>query len=143
MSEKEKDWKCGNCGKTYSFNEFIGLTNIGVCDCGYRFSLDRWRLHDSLKIKINNREVGLLISTVFLEINHRYFNQNLWYETMIFPEEDGIDCNYEERYETKEEAISDHNRIIDDLNNGKYTVKRDDDNINVVIRGQDNRNAIR
>ena len=85
------------------------------------------------KIKINNREIGLLISTVFLEINHRYFNQNLWYETMIFLEEDGIDCSYEKRYETKEEAISDHNRIIDDLNNGKYTVERDEDNIDIVI----------
>lgn len=140
MSEKEKDWKCGNCGKTYSFNEFIELTNIGVCDCGYRFSLDRWRLQDQLKIKIDDREVGLLISTAFLEINHRYFDKNLWYETMIFTEEHGIDCSYEERYETKEEAINDHNRIIDDLKNGKYTITRDDDNIKIII---DNRNAIR
>jgi hypothetical protein len=133
MNNKEKDWKCGNCGKTYSFNEFIGLTNIGVCDCGYRFSLDRWRLHDQLKIKIDGKEVWLLISTAFLEINHRYFGKDLWYETMIFAKEDGIDCSYEERYETKEEAISDHNRIIDNLNNGEYTIKRDDSNIEIII----------
>lgn len=52
---------------------------------------------------------------------------------MIFLEEHGIDCSYEERYETKEEAINDHNRIIDDLKNGKYTITRDDDNIKIII----------
>lgn len=121
-------------GNVETFYEFIGLKNIGVCDCGYRFGLDRWRLQDSLKIKIDNREASLLISTVFLEINHGYPGKDLWYETMIFTEEDGIVCSYEERYETKEEVVSDHNRIIDDLKNGKYDIKIDNDNISIIIQ---------
>lgn len=151
MKIKKSEWKCGNCGKTYSIQELIGLSTIkavesdtdpksqhgytSVCDCGYRFHLDRWRLHDTLKIKINDKEVGILVSTVYLELNNGFFDKDLWYETMIFSEEDNIMCNYTNTYETKDEAINDHNKILDNFKNGKYIIEKNEknDDINIVL----------
>lgn len=101
------EWRCGNCGKIYNTDEFLVLGKVKVvesdtepwkqhgytpmCKCGYRFSLDRWRLSDDLKIKINEDEREIIISTVDLELNHG-FNEDQWYETMVFVENiDGKD----------------------------------------------------
>lgn len=180
-----KDWKCGNCGKEYTFNEFIYLLNrtiviedeadpthgisptdpnghgyIPTCSCGYRFVLDKWRLHDTVKIKTDNileykeidiKEIDILVSTVFLELNHGYEEgKNRWYETMIFPEgfehdetewldTKRLNCGYQNRYETKEEAIKCHNNILNLLKTGKYKIIKikdyfeDKDNMELVL----------
>ena len=144
------EWKCGKCGKIYTTEEFIMLKKVkaverdsnpfkehgfvGVCDCGYRFHIDKWRLHDDVKIKTDNEYINIRISTVDLELNHGYEEgKNLWYETMIFPggfgndELEWIECNYMNRYETQEEAIVDHDRIVNLLKEGKYKIEDLDD----------------
>ena len=136
------EWKCGNCRKIYNFGEFIKLGMIKavesdtnpkeqhgytpVCECGYRFHIDKWRLHDHLKIIIDSEERDVTVSTIDLEMNHG-FDKDLWYETMVFVEDvegkDKIECYYENRYETKKEAIKDHNRILNLLIDGRYTIE--------------------
>lgn len=133
LSITRPDWKCGKCGKKYSLYEFIELMDINyesrrmpVCTCGYRFSLDKWILHDRLKIKIENKEVDILVSTADLEINHGFFDKDLWYETMVFGEGLGEHTQslYTARYETKEQAEDEHNRILKLIKNGNYKMDK-------------------
>lgn len=145
MSKYMSEWRCGKCGKIHNFEEFLMLKKIkavesdidparehgfvGVCDCGYRFHLDRWRLQDEVEIKTDKGYVNIIISTIDLELNHGYEKgENIWYETMIFPggledELKWIKCNYTNRYETQEEAIKDHNRVVNLLKEGKYKIE--------------------
>lgn len=149
------EWKCGNCNKIYSIDDFLTLENVKLvesdtnpkeqhgytpaCECGYRFHLDRWLLHDSIKIKIGTEDRDVLVSSAYLELNHGWwFDKYLWYETMIFIEDeegkDQIICNYQDRYETKEEAINDHNRIVNLLKEGMYNIKDlDEDKKELII----------
>lgn len=160
MSEQRytmQEWKCGKCGKIYTFDEFImlirkkvkaveGDTNpyeehgfAAMCNCGYRFDIDKWRLHDNVEIKIDKENINILVSTIDLELNHGFGEKNLWYETMIFPggfEDDKLEwlkCNYGNRYETKEEAINDHNRIINLLKDGQYKIESSDEDKKELI----------
>jgi hypothetical protein len=54
---------------------------------------------------------SILISTVFLGLNHGHGNSNrdLWFETMIFG---GEHSEYQERYETWDEAQAGHDRAV-------------------------------
>lgn len=138
-------WKCGKCGKEYAFEDFIKLTTVkavegdidpdkehgfvGVCECGYKFHIDTWRLHDKVEIKTDEGYVNIQVSTVFLEFNHRYDEaRNLWYESMIFPggfgdeEIEWLKSSFVHRYETKEEAIKDHDKIVNLLKEGRFEV---------------------
>ena len=149
-------WKCGKCGKIYTFEEFIRLKKIkaiendtdpdneygfvGMCDCGYRFHLDKWRLHDNVEIKTDKGYVNITVSTVDLELNHGFKEgDNIWYETMVFPGGFGDDklewikCGYINRYETKEEAIKDHDRIMNLLKERKYKIEELDENKKELI----------
>jgi hypothetical protein len=142
----ESQWKCGNCGKEYTFEDFIRLTTVkavesdiypsrehgfvGICDCGYRFHLDRWRLHDKVEINTEKGPVNIQVSTVFLEFNHGYDEgRNVWFETMIFPggfedeEVEWLECGLIHRYRTKEEAVRDHDKIINLLKEGKFKIE--------------------
>ena len=142
----EAQWKCGNCGKEYTFEDFIKLTTVqavesdtvpsrehgfvGVCDCGYRFHLDTWRLHDKVEIKTDNGYANIQVSTVFLEFNNGYEEgKDIWYESMLFPggfgdgEIEWLECNLIHRYETKEEAIKDHDKIVNLLREGKFKIE--------------------
>ncbi len=128
------EWKCGKCGKKYTFEEFCKLDRIPlvpedtdpvkqhgftpVCKCGYVFHKDRWHLVSTVKLK----EGIVKVSTVFLELNHGYGGQDLWYETMIFPENLEISCCYCKRYETKQEAIKGHKKVVKLLREGKYEI---------------------
>lgn len=47
------------------------------------------------------------ISTVFLRVNHGFFDKQLWFETMIFG---GAHDGYQERYETWDEALAGHEK---------------------------------
>lgn len=144
------EWKCGKCGKIYTFDEFIKLKNIkavesdidpskehgftGVCDCGYRFHIDKWRLHDDVEIKTDKGNINIRVSTVDLELNRSFEEgKNLWYETMIFPggfgddELEWLKCSYVNNYETKEDALKDHERIMNLLKDGKYKIEDSDE----------------
>ena len=144
------EWKCGKCGKIYTFDEFLKLKHVkavdsdtdpykehgftGVCDCGYRFLMDKWRLHDDVEIKTDKGHINVRISTVDLELNHGFEEgEHIWYETMVFPGGFGDDelkwlgCSYVNNYETKEKAIEDHNRILNLLKEGKYKIEDSDE----------------
>lgn len=146
MTSNVSQWKCGNCCMEYTFAEFIQLTTVqavesdtspsrehgfvGKCDCGYRFHLDTWRLHDDVVIDTDHGYVNIKVSTVFLEFNHGYdAAKNIWYETMIFcggfgdDEIEWLESNFVHRYETKEEAIADHDKILDLLKKGKFRIE--------------------
>ena len=149
------EWKCGNCGKVYDIYEFISMKKIklvendtnpkeqhgytSVCECGYRFFIDRWKMNDNIKIKANGEELELTISTVFLELNHKMFDEkDEYYETAIL-ELNKIDDKIKnieimKRYGTKEEAIEDHNRMLNLLKDGKYKVE----NI-TILENEENR----
>lgn len=145
------EWKCGKCEKIYTFDEFLKLKKVkavesdtnpskehgftGVCDCGYRFHLDRWRLNDDVKIKTDKGYINTTISTIDLELNNGFEEgKNIWHETMIFPGGLGndrlewIECYYVNNYETREEAIKDHDRIVNLLREGKYKIEDLEDN---------------
>lgn len=140
------EWKCGKCGKIYTFDEFLKLKKVkavesdtnpskehgftGMCNCGYRFLIDRWRLHDDVEIKTDKGNVNVRVSTVDLELNQGFEEgENIWYEMMIFAGGLGDDrlewlkCYHENRYETKEEAIKDHDRIVNLLKEGRYIIE--------------------
>ncbi len=152
------EWKCGNCGKVFTSDEFIllGKTVVvekeadpaygisptdpnghgytSVCSCGYRFLIDRWRLHDDVEIKTDKGGINIRVSTIDLELNHGFEKgENIWYETKIFPGGLGnnklewLECYYENRYETQEEALKDHDRILNLLKEGKYNIEDSDE----------------
>lgn len=54
------------------------------------------------------------VSTVFLAINHAYHDEDppILYETLVFAEEEHPLDQYMERYETREEAIAGHDRVV-------------------------------
>ena len=146
------EWKCGNCGKIYSTRELLELEHVkavegdtdpesqhgyvAVCTCGYRFHLDKWRLGDRVKIEIGNKEVNILVSTVDLELNHRIFEREEWYETGIFMDDEDENVStrmiYEERYENKEDAMANHNRILELLKSGKFSISKYSENIYTI-----------
>lgn len=138
------EWKCSYCGKIYNINEFISLKKIKlvesdtdpakqhgytpVCECGYRFYLDRWRKNDNITIKLNGKELELLVSSIFLELNHKIFDDKYeYYETAIlWLDNDEAIKNVEvmQRYETKKEAIENHNKILNLIKEGKYKIDK-------------------
>jgi hypothetical protein len=70
-----------------------------------------------------------------LELNSSFEEgKYIWYESMIFPGGLGehklerIECHYVNNYETKEDAIKDHDRIVNLLKEGKYQIEDLDNN---------------
>ncbi len=139
------EWKCGNCGKIYDVDKLLSLKKIKmvesdsdpgrqhgytpVCNCGYRFGLDKWTMHDKVKINANGEELELTVSSVFLELNHKMITgKDEYYETAILwtnKDSGNIESvDIIDRYETKEDAIEDHNRILKMINDRKYRVEK-------------------
>lgn len=127
------DWKCGKCGKGYTFEEMRLLdrvkavekdTNpkkqhgfVSVCGCGYQFGLNKWMLKTKISLNLDSiGEIKGTVSTVFLELDHFGF----WYETMIFLET--YTCEFQHRYKTKENAKKGHRKILQMIENKEYTV---------------------
>ncbi len=154
------EWKCGKCGKIYTVEEFLLLDKVkmvesdinpseehgftGVCGCGYRFHLDRWRLNDDVNVKTDEGYIKTTVSTIDMELDHSFEEgKYIWYETMAFPgglgedksenKSEKIECYYVNNYETKEEAIEDHNRIVNLLKEGKYKIEDSDGKKELVI----------
>ena len=154
------EWKCGNCGKIYDVYELLSLKKIKmvesnddinpihgytpVCECGYRFHLDRWRMDNKVKINIDGRESEFMISSIFLELNNKIIgDEDEYYETAIlwFNEsgEEVKNVQIIERYDTKEKAIRNHNEILDLIKRGKYKVDTTDDENTIIF---DNENKL-
>lgn len=51
----------------------------------------------------------ILVSTVFLGLDHGFGGQPIWFETMTF----GDDLERMERYSTYEEAINGHKKVLE------------------------------
>lgn len=72
---------------------------------------------------LNHRRIAwdeietMQVSTVFLGMNHGYNGQVLLFETMVFGE--GEMSDYQERYETYDEALEGHARIVAQVNQVK------------------------
>ena len=127
--EIAKDWKCGNCGKEYNTEEMLTLKRVkaieedkhpekehgfvSVCDCGYRFHKDTWRLCDNVKVITEKGEVEIYVSSVYFDFIFSHFGEEPRYETRTFPNVDWFRFDYEQRRETKEDAEKDHNRVLD------------------------------
>lgn len=63
-----------------------------------------------------------MVSTVYLGIDHSFGEGSpLYYETMIFPAGTYNDT-YQKRYTDRETAYESHNRLINDINTGKYEI---------------------
>jgi len=101
-----------------------------VCECGYVFHKDKWHLVDDVTIEFKKLfHATLSVSTVFLELNHFGY----WYETMIFADVripwflrfllKPLECDYQKRYVTKEEAETEHEDIVKKLREGKFKIK--------------------
>lgn len=61
------------------------------------------------RIASEKLEGGVLISTVFLGLNHGWGDEDLWFETMIF---DGPLEGYQWRCETYEQALKQHSEAV-------------------------------
>lgn len=139
-------WKCGKCGVKYTTEELLKLEKIksveedtnpkkqhgytSKCPCGYVFHKEKWYLKDLFDIyKDGERIMEIVVSTVDLELNHGFEGKELYYETMIFPNEiysdkyESLDCHYQYRYETKQEAIKGHKKVIELLKKEKFTIE--------------------
>lgn len=142
------EWKCGDCGKEYSFEDFMKLnktkavdtdTNpkkqhgyVGVCECGYRFHRDKWMLKSEVRFKLNLiQEVVGELSTVFLDLNHFGY----WYETMIFIR-GKYQCHFHRRYVTRAEARAGHNKILRKIINQQFTVDKEKKEISISEDGE-------
>lgn len=64
-----------------------------------------------------------LVSTVDLGLDHQYVDGGppLYYETMIFPNGDMGEL-FLERYTTEQQAIDGHEKVLNALKKGKYTM---------------------
>ena len=146
-------YKCGKCGREYTFEEQRTLKYIPVkpddpnpkknygytpvCSCGYVFGNDKWRIRDTLELKTD--QLGLLkidVSTVFLELNHGFGGVPLWYETMCFAE-GSVRCDFQDRYTTKEEAEKGHEKIKNALLEGFFTLEPTEWTISLHTLGED------
>lgn len=141
------EWKCGNCGKTYDTFELISLKKCkmvesdidpkkehgytSVCTCGYRFGIDRWRINNNINLNIDGKESEIMISTIFLEHNDKIFDDEIdkYYESAILwalkIDKENRDIQIIQQYDTKENAIGGHNKILDLIKNGKYKIEKE------------------
>jgi hypothetical protein len=69
----------------------------------------RWFEHDENRIIARMSQGNIMISTVCLGVNHGFGKRPLWFETMVFRNGDSSEM---ERYETLEEAMRGHERMV-------------------------------
>lgn len=126
------DWKCGDCGKTYTTEKLMALERIkavngdsnpkkqygyiSVCKCGYRFHRDKWQLLEIVEFPLNwFQALYGRVSTVFLELNHFGYH----YETMVF-----LNCKsscwFQNRYKTRAEARKGHEELLRKIKNREF-----------------------
>ena len=119
-------WKCEQCGNKYTFDEFFKLMNEAKrmeCECGYIFTRDAWRSQETIKLE-NAPKIGLLVisvSTIYEELGGASRDDEL-YETMVFPLNENVDCSFDRRYKTREEAETVHNKIVELIKTYKFKV---------------------
>lgn len=63
------------------------------------------------------------VSTVDLGLNHRFGEgPDLYYETMIFPDDGSFKDMYCNRYTDRESALNAHEKLMEAIADGKYEV---------------------
>lgn len=125
-------YKCGGCGKTYGSTRELDKTQavpeeedptgslghgyVSVCECGHRFHLDDWRERTT----VENRGFEFDVSTVFLNLDHGFGDEELWYETGIFWD---YGSYISKRYRTREEAEEGHKQHVEAIENGNFRME--------------------
>ena len=72
----------------------------------------KWFETNNRIIKQDTLDSGILVSTVFLGLNHRFGEgKPLIFETMVFDDNDGGDHDME-RYSTYEQALNGHKKMV-------------------------------
>ena len=112
------------CKSVYMDDSFL---NIYFDRMGNPISVAKWAvLNEILYYKVIKQEdIGdFWVSTVWLGINHDFFNQGppIIFETMIFPKkgkEIDYDDRYMDRYCTEEDAIAGHAKALEIAKTGK------------------------
>jgi len=85
------------------------------------------QLKGSHRIERTIMSNGMVVSTVFLCINHKFGNgPDLWFETMVFPKENEYRELHTDRYTTYDEAIEGHNRICYMVTSGKIKLNNEE-----------------
>lgn len=123
------EYMCGDCGTLYSFREHLHLEKVPVdpdeenpvegkgyvaqCDCGYRFHKDSWQVITA----IEKDETEFDVSTTFLDLNHGFDGEQLWYETCVFWD---TGSRVIKRYASQESAENGHQEIVTAIENGNY-----------------------
>lgn len=65
-------------------------------------------------------ERSLVVSTVFLGIDHGFFGVPKWFETMIYREGSGNSfLDFQNRYTTWDEALEGHSDVVERLKRGE------------------------
>lgn len=89
---------------------------------GYREDFD-WENRFDLKSDVEYKGKHYIVSTVDLGLDHSFgMGKPLYYETMIFPKDDGeneFDW-FQHRYSTEKEAKEHHNYIVNMFEKGKW-----------------------
>ena len=119
--------KCGRCGKVYNTEEYVALPKASykygythVCDCGYVFGIDTFHLDDTVEIKVEGRTARVNVYTFFREVVSGFDAKPMWYQTLLFPEEEYVECSFSREYETVEEAVEGHREIVEKLRTRQY-----------------------
>lgn len=105
------------------FNSFLESFGFNLGKFGFR------KDYDYNKRVVKQEDIifegeKYFVSTVDLGLNHN-FNLSgppLYYETMIFPENETFDVYYCNRYSEREEALKSHEALVYNILNGNYKI---------------------
>lgn len=135
------DWMCSRCLRRYSTDELSALPLVpavpedpdprapgghgflSVCVCGSVFHRDRWRLQENVEAEGRT----YWVSTLALELNRGWGEQELWYETIVclaFAKQMLRDL-YCARYTTQAEAEAGHLLIVSNLLSGHLSLSEE------------------
>lgn len=112
-------------------DKYILDENGSPVECSDLLTWAKWTEENKEKTRIKQELVnGLFVSTIFLGLDYSFIGigKPVLYETMVFDEREkdenehksklGKDI-FQERYPTKELAIAEHDRIVEDIKAGK------------------------
>lgn len=119
-------YRCGNCGKRYTFDQYMGLEDRQIPDsdgeqresicerCGAGFHSDKWQRVDT--VEYDGTEFR--VSTVALMIAHGPDN-NQWFETCVFWDGGSYIVD---RYTGFDMANGGHTDVVDAIETGDIRV---------------------
>ena len=140
-------YKCGNCGKVYTEDEYGKLERVlfdpehprlgftSKCNCGYVFFRDRWRMRTEVEVDTPRGRRTFAVSSVFLEIGEP--DDQTWYETTVLTDSMEFMCFQVWRHRTKEEAVKMHEEVVNAIRNGNYVFDASVWYFNVILDKSD------